>query len=97
MNETERNEILADLRIYLGITWEDPDLDKKLTGLAERGISEINRAGGQEYDYTKEAAPRQLLFDYVRYGRDDALDQWEINFGRALRTLAADTAVSAES
>jgi len=97
MTETDKDKLLKklleDLRIYLGITWDDEDLDKKILGLAERGMTAVDRAGGREYDYLKEASPRQLLFDYVRYGRDDALDQWAVNFGSELRTLAVDNYV----
>ena len=93
MNSTGKRNLLRDLRIYLNITWEDAELDKKIMGLAARGMVAIDRDGGQEYNYLQEAPPRQLLFDFVRYGRDDALEQWRINFGPELRTLAADTLV----
>lgn len=72
--------LLADARNYLDITWDDPDGDRKLSGILERGMRYLDRAAGRELDYMAEDAPRALLFDYARYVRADALEEFQDNY-----------------
>lgn len=83
--------MLEDIRRYLQITYEDEDTDQVLRGLIGRGKQIIDDYAGTPQDYDSEGMARQLLFDYVRYGRSHALEMFEINFRRdliALRELA---------
>ena len=83
--------MLEDIRRYLQITYEDEDTDQVLRGLIERGKQIIDDYAGTPQDYDSEGMPRQLRFDYVRYGRSHALEMFEINFRHdliALRELA---------
>lgn len=65
---------------YLDITWEDEGTDQKLTGILERGISRINSTSGEDLDYSMADRPQELLFEYARYARSSALDEWEDAF-----------------
>lgn len=79
--ESDRDmTLLADVRNYLDITWDDPQGDWKLCGMIERGKSYIDNFVGCKLDYTVEDDPRALLFDYVRYARADALDEFQTNY-----------------
>ena len=40
----------------------------------------INDKYGEAADYTADGFPRTLLFEYVRYARDAALDVFEANY-----------------
>lgn len=82
--------ILADVRDYLDITWEDKAGDKKLSGMIQRGISAINGKCGTEYDYTKEEKPRGLLFLHVMYERSGALDEFWNNYKLDIISLQAE-------
>lgn len=73
-------ELLADIKNYLNITWEDPATDQKITGLIEDGIVYLDLKRGAPADYTVPGLPRTLLKDYVRYARDSALDVFENNY-----------------
>ena len=42
---------------------------------------------GAELDYTVEEKPRELLFDYCRYVRSNALDEFQNNYLPELLTL----------
>lgn len=68
--------LLADIRNYLDITWEDAEIDKKITGMIQRGITYLNEKAGAELDYSVEGQARSLLFDYVRYARSNALNEF---------------------
>jgi hypothetical protein len=79
--------LLEAVRNYLDITWADADLDKKLTGIIERGIKYIDSVAGAAMDYEVEDKPRGLLLDYCRYVRSNALNEFQINYQHELLSL----------
>lgn len=82
-----RPDLIADIRNYLDITWEDTAGDLKLSGIIERGIIYLDTIAGKELDYSVEGKPRELLFDYVRYVRSDALNEFQKNYNHELNAL----------
>lgn len=70
--------MLEELKNYLRITWNEEDADLLL--LIERGKSYINRLMGLELDYDKNDLPKDLLFNYCRYSRNNALEYFAENF-----------------
>ncbi len=79
--------LLDAVRNYLDITWTDTALDIKLTGIIERGMKYLNAVAGEELDYSAEDKPRELLFDYCRYVRSNALNEFQVNYLPELLTL----------
>lgn len=79
--------LLEDVKNYLDITWDDEDTYNKLSGIIARGIKYIDGIAGKEMDYTNEDKPKELLLDYCRYVRSNALDQFKINYISELLTL----------
>lgn len=73
-------QLLEDVENYLDITWEDEATDKKIRGLIASGIVYLNGKLGTPADYSEDGMPRTLLFEYVRYARDYALDVFENNY-----------------
>ena len=71
--------LLEDIKRHLDITWVD-DTDKKTRNNIAQGMVYLNEKLGEEADYTIDGAPRTLLFEYVRYARDSALDVFENNY-----------------
>lgn len=72
--------LLADVENYLGITWNDQATDARISGLIASGMVYIDGKNGVAANYTADGLPRTLLFEYVRYGRDGALDVFENNY-----------------
>ena len=72
---------------YLDITWNDDAGEAKLSGIILRGMSYLDRLAGAALDYSKEDKPRELLFDYCRYVRSDALDEFQTNYLPELLSL----------
>jgi hypothetical protein len=89
------NGLLDAVRNYLDITWTDADGDLKLIGIISRGIKYINSVAGTELDYTIEDKPRELLFDYCRYVRSNALDEFQTNYLPELLSLQISEEVKA--
>ena len=79
--------LLEAVRNYLDISWVDADGDKKLTGIISRGMKKIDSIAGEACDYTAEDNPRELLFDYCRYVRSNALDEFMTNYLPELLSL----------
>ena len=79
--------LLADAKNYLDITWQDPDGDVKLYGILLRGMGYLNHAAGVELDYSDGTAARALLFDYTRYVRAGALQDFGRDFSSELLGL----------
>lgn len=77
-------ELLAEAKHYLDITWEDELADAKLRGQLRRGIDYITAKtgvaasafAGEEMD----GRAQELLFNYVLYDRAGAVDQFKRNY-----------------
>ena len=82
--------LLTAVRNYLDITWEDPALDEKLNGIIQRGKSYLDRVAGEQLNYKEGTKARELLFEYIRYVRANALQNFGGDFSAELNALHAD-------
>ena len=87
--------LLEAVKNYLDITWDDPEGDIKLSGIIARGMQYLNKVAGAELDYMEEDKPRELLFDYCRYVRSNALDEFQTNYLHELLSLQIEQEVKA--
>lgn len=85
--------LLDDIRNFLDVTWPDCELDRKLSELIASGMAYLDRLLGAAADYSAAGQPRTLLFEYVRYARDGAMDIFENNYGSLLLAMQSDKAV----
>ncbi|WP_300760271.1 hypothetical protein [Janthinobacterium sp.] len=77
--------MLENLKEYLQITWADEDAD--LLKLIERGEKYLSRMTGTSLTFTTEDMPKQLLLDYCRYSRNNALEFFQENFASDILLL----------
>ena len=87
--------LLADIKNYLNITWDDDATDAKVSGLIAAGMVYLNAKYGEDADYTQDGEPRTLLMEYARYGRDSALDVFENNYQSRILGMQNDRKVGA--
>lgn len=87
--------LLNDVRNYLDITWVDDAGDVKLSGIIARGIKYINKVSGADMDYSVEDKPKELLLDYCRYARSNALDEFQGNYLHELLALQMEQEIKA--
>ena len=92
---TQAEALLADIKIYLDVTWNDDTTNSKLTGLISDGIAYLDDKLGKPGDYESPGYPRQLLKEYVRYARDAALDVFENNYQSLLLAMQHERMVGA--
>ena len=90
------SELLEATKNYLDITWSgDPTGDLKLTGIIGRGMAYLDSIAGATMDYSTEDKPRELLFDYCRYTRSNALSEFQTNYLHELLSLQISQEVKA--
>jgi hypothetical protein len=87
--------LLDDVKNYLDITWTDAGTDKKITEIISRGIKYIDGIAGSAMDYIAEDKPKELLLDYCRYARSNALELFQKNYLSELLTLQINQEVAA--
>ena len=74
------DEMLELVKNRLNITWSDRAIDSKMIGIIEDGIAYLDNKCGTGADYAQPSRHRQLLMEYCRYARDEALDVFESNY-----------------
>ena len=87
--------LLADVNNYLDNTWKDEARDKKILGFIRSGMVYLDGKLGEEADYESDGDPRTLLFEYVRYARDGAMDLFETNYKSMILAMQNKRAVKA--
>jgi hypothetical protein len=85
--------LLDDIKVYLDITWDDEQTNRRITGLIEDGMAYLDDKLGEAGDYLSPGYPRTLLKEYVRYARDAALDVFENNYQSLILAMQADRGV----
>lgn len=86
--------LFADICASLDYTWNDEALDKKYKGFIRSGMIYINSKLGEPADYESDGFPRTLLFEYVRYARDGAMDIFENNYRSMILAMQNEKAVN---
>lgn len=91
--ETVSDALFEDVKTYLDITWTDEALDRKIRGLVRSGVNYLNSKLGDYADYESDGYHRTLLFEFVRYARDGALDVFENNYQSMILAMQNQRAV----
>lgn len=89
--------LLLDIKADLDIRWNDCITDKKILNYIKDGMRYLNGKYGGKADYLREGLPRTLLFEYVRYRRDSALDVFENNFTAEITSMQIRKALNYET
>lgn len=86
--------LLADVKNYLNITWNDDNEDDKVKEYIASGSMYLDNKGGEVLDYLSDGLPRTLLFEYARYMRDSALEVFENNYRSLIMAMQSERAVA---
>lgn len=89
--------LLQDIKADLDIRWNDSVTDRKYLNYIKDGMRYLNGKYGGKADYLREGIPRTLLFEYVRYRRDSALDVFENNFTAEITSMQIRKALNYET
>lgn len=68
----------------LDYTWLDEATEKKLALIVENSIADLDSKSGIQNDYTKPGKAQSLLFQRIMYERDNALDDFYINYKKEI-------------
>lgn len=91
----EEAALLAAVKAYLQITWEDQATDARITELINAGKAYLDTKFDNPGDYDSPGIERTLLFEYVRYARDGATDVFENNYRAMILAAQHERMVSA--
>lgn len=86
---------LDNVKNYLNVTYDDEDIDTKLTGILSRADVYIRNVVAAGANDTLTEVENQLVLDACRYIFNDAFEDFarnfltEINGARSLRLIAA--------
>lgn len=78
--------LLAAIKTYLQITWEDANTDARISELILAGAAYLDNKLCGDGNYAEPGIERTLLFEYVRYARDGATDVFENNYRSMILT-----------
>lgn len=91
----DTQELLVRVKRNLMITWEDSDTEIMLKEMILSSQRYFKDKAGIELKFEKEAAETELLCERVRYAYNNALDDFEKNYGSEIAALILDSALSA--
>ena len=94
MADDKDKTLLAEVKNYLDITWEDALGEQKLMGIVQRGMAAIKGKIG-ECDFFGETQEKALLFDYVMYARTGEIAAFWDNYKSEIISLQISRKVDA--
>lgn len=94
VEKTADEILLEDILNELDITFADEGIKKKIQDIMQQGRGRLEELKGGEIDFAKEMTARTLLFSFCRYGRSNAIEQFEHDFSSQLTFFALNAAVS---
>lgn len=86
--------LLEDILNELDITFNDAATIKKTREHMTQGKARLEELKGGTIDFAKEMTARTLLFSFCRYGRSNAIEQFEHDFSFQLTSYALNAAVA---
>lgn len=84
---TVSDTLLAAVRNYLDITYVDTASDNKLRGIIGNGIRYLDDVAGTTQNYDISGMAQSMLYEYARYVRSGALDDFTKNYNAELSML----------
>lgn len=88
MAEQQENTLLETALNDLDITFNDEVLKKKINRIMESGKAYLEEKYGMQIDFEKDKIALELLISYCRYGRSNAIEQFEHDFKSNLTAFA---------
>ena len=74
------NQLMLELKAYVGITWNDDVTDYKFQNIVASSMVYLQNKLGEDIDFSEQSMARELLFERVRYAWSSALDVFENNY-----------------
>lgn len=88
------NRLLEDVLNALDVTFDDDATRKKIRNIMRQGQARLEQLKGTPIDFAKEQTARMLLFSFCRYGRSNAIEQFECDFACQLTAFSLEAAVA---
>lgn len=89
-------KLLEDILNELDMTSYDEKAKSRIKDIMIRGQARLEKLAGVKLDFAADMTARELLFSYCRYGRSNAIEQYEHDFSCQLTAFALDAALAAK-
>lgn len=93
MTVTLDEQLLQELKDNLQITWNDENTDNTLSRYIKSSTTYFNELCETEFSFDEGSMERELMLERCRYAWNNALDEFEINYAKRLRSLILSVAV----
>lgn len=93
MTSEAKDRLLEVIMNDIDITFEDEKTKAKTKRDMESGMAYLEDKDGDEIDFEKDMIALELLISYCRYGRSNAIEQFEHDFASNLTAFALRAAV----
>ena len=94
VQRTEDDILLDDILNALDVTFEDEATKKKIRDIMQQGKARLEQLSGGTIDFAEDKVARTLLFSFCRYGRSNAIEQFEHDFSCQITAYTLEAAIS---
>lgn len=91
--QTTDEQLLADLKAKLQITWDDAETNRILTLSIKNSKRYFTELCETKFTFAEGSTEHELLMERCRYDWNNAIDEFEPNFKRDLSRLIMDVAI----
>lgn len=88
------DRLLEDVLNELDGPFDDDATIKKIRENMRQGQARLEQLKGTPIDFAKDQTARMFLFSYCRYGRANAIEQFEPDFASQLTAFSLEAAVA---
>ena len=92
--KTADDILLEDILNALDVTFDDEAMRKKLRAIMQQGTARLEQLKGAPIDFAAEMTARTLLFSFCRYGRSNAIEQFEHDFACQITAYTLEEAIA---
>ena len=92
--KTADDILLEDILNALDVTFDDEAMRKKIRDIMQQGKARLEQLKGAPIDFAAEMTARTLLFSFCRYGRSNAIEQFEHDFAGQITAYTLEEAIA---
>lgn len=92
--KTADDTLLEDILNALDVTFDDEATRKKIRDIMQQGEARLEQLKGAPINFAEDMPARTLLFSFCRYGRSNAIEQFEHDFSCQITAYTLEAAIA---
>lgn len=94
IEKTADEILLEDVLNEIDVTFDDKRTRKRIKEIMQQGKERLEQLKGAAIDFEKEKTARTLLFSFCRYGRSNAIEEFERDFSQQLTAFTLEAVIT---